>query len=89
MKGWSPRSQRGSPGVLAGSCWSPLGGPAVLEPPSPEVQPGAAPSHAGAHRQATPPSASEVLLWERLLSGNFQALLAGKSKPSEFLLKTL
>lgn len=35
------------------------------------------------------PSASEVLLWERLLSGNFQAFLAGKSKPSELLLKTL
>lgn len=70
----------------AGAHWE---GPAVLEAPSPEVQPGAAPSHAGAHRQATPPSASKVLLWERLLS-DFQATWQENQNPQEFLLqKTL
>lgn len=32
---------------------------------------------------------SEVPLWERLVSGTFQAFLEGKSEPSELLLKTL
>ena len=61
----------------------------VLEPPSPEAQPGATPSRGSAHRQRAPSLCIHSAAVGEAASGTSQAFLAGKSKPSELLLKTL